>query len=869
MGKVTGAWERPIQGVSQQADKDRIDGQCTLQENLIPSPLYGLIKRTGTRNVGLLEAAISEDSLWYSYSRGDDESYFIVIEPNSTPRVFDITGQERTVNVQSGSEDYYKVDNPKETLRLSTIADYSFLLNTEKVVKVTDELTPENPKVAIVYCQFATYARDYIIKVDGLQVAKYTTKDGSETSDANDIKTNNIAEKLFNQIEGETIVTETTTVLYDAARPTGEQYYAEMSQVVVTVAGGENVTQNNDINLPDMTSSGNLVFFREVDVNEGDSVTIAYISESSGSNLVVELNNNTIFISKADGSSFTIDTVDSADGNDLIAVQDYVSQLTNLPPYAPEGYVVKVQNQEGFDANSYWLKAETDVDGNDQSGSSIRWVETTSQKIPYRFDLDTMPHFLISESDGSFTLSHGEWKDRQVGDEDSNPFPSFVDSRIKSIGTFQNRILVTSGESAVFTRTNYFFDFFRETTQIDADSDPIDAYADADEINNLVHHAVLDGDIIFFAENGQFLISGNSPITKANIIFKKVTSYPVNVSAKPAVTGESVMFSFNTGKYTGIREMYTDSFTDTKRARPITEHVAEYIEGKAVNIITSPNINTMLLLTDKDDSVVYVYDWLWVGDQKVQSAIHKWTMSGDVLFAKFIEDEVYFVIKRDDGVYLESLPISSDEDDNGLDFPLRLDRRVTTTANYVNGRWEFSLPYGVSDTGVLEFVRGEGCWDADQGTSVIFETDGELYWSYDDLADTTAVTSCTLNAGIIFTSKYIPTRPYLKDQNGRAMGLDRFTLGKVTVNYESIGDTTVEVSDIRARRTWKYDYNGRMMGGWNNRVGFAPLDAGGFSFPVRLQAAYTNILVSTDDYRPFIIRDMEWEGMFKQRGRRI
>ena len=59
------------------------------------------------------------------------------------------------------------------------------------------------------------------------------------------------------------------------------------------------------------------------------------------------------------------------------------------------------------------------------------------------------------------------------------------------------------------------------------------------------------------------------------------------------------------------------------------------------------------------------------------------------------------------------------------------------------------------------------------------------------------------------------------------------------------------------------------MGSYNNRVGFAPLDSGKFQFPIRLESENAEFEIVTDDYRPFILRDMEWSGLFKQRGRRL
>ena len=723
-----------------------------------------------------------------------------------------------------------------------------------------------NPELAIIYCQFASYSRDYIVKANGVTIASYLTQDGSEKEHVADIKTNNIINVLAAQINSPNVIEEEDiTVVRTGVGP--YVYTLTLPQPVTTVYNLLN--KNTGATIVDYSISGNVITVNTL-VSLGQVVKVTYSSSSgAAAEYTAVVTNNTMYVTRIDDARFDIETVDSADGNDLIAIQDKVQLLINLPPNAPEGFIVKVQNKEGFDANAYWLKAEVST-GSDQSGSKVRWVETVAQGSTYKLDVATMPHNLISEANGTFTLEVGDWKDRRVGDDLTNPFPSFIGNKIASIGSFQNRILFTSGEAAIFSRTNVFFDFFRETTQASADSDPIDAFADSNEINNLIHHTVLDGDIVFFSENAQFLIKGNEPITSATIVFKKVTSYPLNTRANPAVTGESVMFSFSAGKYAGIREMFTDSITDTKRARPITEHVAEYIEGVPIDIISSPNINTLLIRTDTSQDTIYVYDWLWAGDQKVQSAFHKWKIGGSILFAKFISDKVYFVIDRGTGIYIEQMPIGNDTDDNGLTFPIRLDQRVTVTANWNGERWEWYNPYEVSTEQVIEFVRGDGTWEEDKGTSVIFENEGTLYWSYDDIADWQGgVLTCTLTAGTTFNSRYIPTKPSLKDFQGRAMGLDRFTIGKVTLNYESIGNITVYVRDEASRREWKYEYNGRRMGAYNNRVGFAPLDSGTFSFPIRLRASGATFEIVTDDYRPFILRDMEWEGMFQQRGKRL
>lgn len=861
MGKVTGSWERPIQGVSQQTDKDRINGQCTLQENFIPSPLYGLLKRIGTRYISKLMASVSNDSFWYHYVRGDDEAYFVLIEPNKYPRVFDMLGREKVVNAVEVEDAYVKVAKPVDTFTLSTVADYTFVANKDVTVKKGTDKERTNPSMAIVYLQYATYGRDYIIKANGKEIAKYRTPNGDNAkTDPPFVRTNFIIEELAKQVANQAIKTVNKSVIGTADIP-----FVTLDETPVSVLNCYNITRSKDVRIKQVDGA-NVYLYKEDGNALNDVIKVTYQVQAA-TDYNVEVHGNTMYITRKDGTSFDIETVDSASGNDLVAVQDKVRQLVNLPPYAPDGYIVEVQNREGQKANSYWLRAEK-KDG-EQTGSKVRWVESLAQGQLKGMDTKTLPHVLVSEADGTFTFKKGEWEERKVGDDTTNPFPSFVDGQIKSIGIFQNRLLQTSGEAAIMARTNRFFDFFRGSTQVISDDDPIDVFADANEINNLMHHAVLDGDIVFFAENGQFIIKGDKPITSANVILRKATSFPINVLASPAITGESIMIPFDNGHFTGIRELFTDSYTDTKRARPITEHVAEYIQGKANRLVSSPNINTLVIHTPTDLSEVYVYDWLWQGDNRVQAAFHKWKVEGEVLFSKFVVDQLYFIIRRRDGIHLEMLPISSDEPDSGLDFPVRLDQRAVVKAKWQNFRWEFTLPYSVDDKR-LELVRGAGCYEADRGTSVIFEKEGNTYFTYDDLADwQNGVLECSLTAGTKFMSRYIPTKPFLKDQNGRVLGLDRFTLGRVTLNYESIGETTVYIYDKQSRRKWRYQHNGRVFGGWNNRVGFAPLDSGKFPFPVRLPSENATITIETEDYRPFVLRDMEWEGMFKQSGRRF
>lgn len=303
MGRITGSWERPIQGVSQQADKDRIEGQCTKQENLTPSPLYGLMKRVGTRHVKKLLESVDSNSLWYQYDRGGSERYLILVEPNKYPRVFDLEGNERTVTVKGVSDNYLKVSEPKKLLRLKTIADYTFIANTSVVTETLQDKTGTNPSMAIVYCQYATYGRDYSIIIDGNKIGSYRTPDGSSSSHINYVRTNYIAEVLKNRITGKEKTTETQVVkrdnLGDDDKPKYE-YYILTNNTVSSIVSLYNKDTGRYL------TAGNVSGRRVVvpSSNSGNNIEVVYVRVGApDSPYSAEVHGNTLFIERLDGSS--------------------------------------------------------------------------------------------------------------------------------------------------------------------------------------------------------------------------------------------------------------------------------------------------------------------------------------------------------------------------------------------------------------------------------------------------------------------------------------------------------------------------------------------------------------------------------------
>src|SRR5690606_5499314 len=116
--------------------------------------------------------------------------------------------------------------------------------------------------------------------------------------------------------------------------------------------------------------------------------------------------------------------------------------FTKLPANAPDGYIVEITGESARSGDNYWVKYDT---------VAKVWKETSKPKIVAGFNQNTMPHALIRSADGSFVWSQPAWSPRSVGDDDTNPMPSFIDGAINDVFFFRNRLGFLSGENVIMS----------------------------------------------------------------------------------------------------------------------------------------------------------------------------------------------------------------------------------------------------------------------------------------------------------------------------------------------------------------------------------------------------------------------------------
>lgn len=582
----------------------------------------------------------------------------------------------------------------------------------------------------------------------------------------------------------------------------------------------------------------------------------------------ISLNGTVIYVTKNDSSSFSITTEDGAKGKDLVAIKSKVASTDLLPTRAPEGYLVQVWPTGSKPESRYWLKAEA------AEGNLVSWRETVGADELLGYNLDTMPYIIEREDIiggiAQFVIRRGYWDDRKVGDELTNPMPSFIDMKLSGMFMVQNRLCLTAGESCIMSRTSYFFEFFRQTVLSALDTDPIDVFADASEVYALKYAKVLDGDTVLFSDSAQFILPGDKALTKANALLRPTTTFEIDSNISPVVTGEAVMFATKDGAFSNIREFYTDSYSDTKKAQPVTSHVNKLIQGNIYHMASSSNFNRLFVVSDKDRGIAYVYDWLWQGTDKVQSAWHKWRFSNTAIGGIFYSGEtLYLILKREDGVFLEKMSLGDPlvlPDDQ-----VRVDRQVDVTMTWDEGSlsWKSTpIPWVPHDVSVLEavltfgypeYVGGAFLFDYDPATRVL----STRYILGDNANPVFA------KVGLLYQAEFVPTDIIIRDSQDRVSYQDVPTIGLVHLNLDKYPQFIVQVTNRKSGAIRDVRASNRIGGLQNNVVGYVKPSDGTFSFPIRAKSTEVEYRIIVNSPHTFQLRDIEWEGSFNQTRRRV
>ena len=391
----------------------------------------------------------------------------------------------------------------------------------------------------------------------------------------------------------------------------------------------------------------------------GNSVTASNSSTTTtaaATALAGTINANGNFTATAIGSVIRVtgvnnlNTVDAGDsyGNQASFGWAYKVQFnTDLPKNLGfNNATVKITGSGANNFATYWL-----------TYADSQWQETKDPSIALQIDATTMPHTLIRNANDTFTFKkYDGWLEGLVGDNETNPTPSFIETvdniepTIRDIFFFKNRLGFITERTVILSEVGNYGNFWRTTTAAVLDSDHIDTIVDSTKVISLEYATYLEDAMLLFSDKAQFKLEGGRVLSPKDVQVTPTTAHEINVNVRPLFMNDKVFFCAIRGDYTAVMQYEVNATSSTSNAVDISAHIQMYIPATVTKLSGSP-INNMLFLTSSDaDDSIWVYKYYDSGADRVQSAWFKWTYNGAIYHAFSLGRNLNILINRNNAV---------------------------------------------------------------------------------------------------------------------------------------------------------------------------------------------------------------------------
>ena len=810
-----------LNGVSQQAPTVKDKSQGDLQENGYSDPVRGLKKRPGTQHVAKLSDSSYSSTFIHPIRRSGTETFIAVFTGSYTDNIGDLVkiydasdGTAKTVNARDATDSvitsgdtfneiktYLTDGNPNTAFTATTVADFTYLVNKNKVVAKSSTVTTARNPEALVYVRGGDYANVYTIEIKPAgqsgftEVAKVTTADSTGGAKEANIATDKIAKALTDGTAfGDVVNNNTTgvgTIEENLDNILGSGVWANLS---ATVSG-----------------------------------SVIHITSSSG--------------------DFDIRVTDSRSNGFIQAFKDSTLRFAELPGAGPEDakdMIIKITGDNSKFADDFYVKLTDETKG--------IYEETVATGLQNSLDPSTMPLQIIKETNGTFSIKQASWASRVAGDDDSNPFPSFVGSTLSDIFFHQNRLGVLSEESVVFTEAGKFLNWFRPTVLNLLHTDPIDVTVSTNRVSLLKHALPFSESLLIFSDQTQFILSSAEFLSPLDISLNVTTEFEADLDTTPVGAGRYVFFASPGGAFSTIREFYLQTDTEVKDATDVTGHVPRYIAGGVKQMIASSNYNMLCLITDDSASskTMWVYSYYWNGQNKVQSSWSQWKFDADILAITFVQDDIFMVVQRSNKVYLEKVQLSQDEAVGATTtgHEILLDRRVKVTSN--SNLTNFDTVYYGDGVSLKYIDKAGNTLSLTQAQALTLSSSNPIY------------------VGQSFTFKF-QFSEIIVGQGQKPQTISRLQLRNMTLNFANTGNFTARVTHTN-RITEDTDdklFTGRKVSQASNKTNQTSIiGSGSFKVPLLGNSKNIKLELLSESHLPCEFQSAEWEGFYHIRSRR-
>lgn len=666
MANVTQRINSYLGGVSKQPDTKKFPGQVQDIINGYPDTTFGLTKRPGFKFLHVLS---EEDDLsggkWFFYKRSSTEVYIGVILGGTTGdiKIWNaVSGNPCSVTIGSSAEDYLTQNAPgKDDFDLVSLQDTTFIVNKKYTVAAQAAPTGySSKKKATVRLSSVDYGAVYQVKVTASGTG------GNKTA---------------------------TYTTYDAENAITTPSQTEKQVTAQDILDG---LKNGLTGAPSI-----------------------YTVSIVGANLEISAS-----------ADFTIEVFGGQSKTALTCFQDAVDVIGKLPAESVHDRLVRIANSTKA-TDDYWLKFVANSTTYNNDGSVLvagsgpgYWEETISPTVSPGLDADTMPHILEATGVDTFTFGPATWDARGVGDDDTNPLPSFVNNPINSVFFYSNRLGFLTNDTVILSVYGDYFDFFARSALGSASTDPVDLAVNSIKPASLNYSVATAQGLILFSQYQQFLLSSEGgTVSPSNASIQAISTYESDQFVKAVDVGTKIGFLGKSAGYTHYYEMTTRGEKYPPVVQDVARIVSEWIPSGIDHMLASPN-NNLTLMSDRTSRYVYGYRTYFNGEQEIMQAWFRWQLPANVQ-TLFMEQDLLYAVTVNEGVYtLSSADINQTPADgelisiSGQLINPNIDLYTEVPGTLVDGDTRFPVPDYLDHTDLTPVVIIESDGES-QGTFYI------------------------------------------------------------------------------------------------------------------------------------------------------
>ena len=368
------------------------------------------------------------------------------------------------------------------------------------------------------------------------------------------------------------------------------------------------------------------------------------VVNSSLANVTAEVIGSGLFMHGSDASG--VNFLGGAVNENMSVIGQKAQDIARLPAMCKDGYVAQISNTSDLESDDYYVKFEAD-NGTSGAGSWEECVRPhnfagTSAADAMELGLDpaTMPHALVNNRNGTFSFikldeatatargNENYWDDRLVGDNNSNPFPTFNGNQIQEIFFHRNRLGLIAGENIILSQPGNYFNFFIVSAISASDDNPIDITVSDIKPAFINHTLPIQKGMLMFSDNGQFLLFTESDIFSPKTArLKKVSSYECDSSIQPVDMGTSVLFTSNVSSHARAFEATILDDDTPPNVLEQTRVVPEFLPKTITKSCNSVPIG-IVSYAEKGQKEIFHYKYYNTGQKREQSAWYTWTLTG-------------------------------------------------------------------------------------------------------------------------------------------------------------------------------------------------------------------------------------------------